>query len=79
MSTLAMTVLTETETEKVWELPIPAFVYGIIALGLFLLALLLVWLFRNMAQTMIYGPGGAREGQDPLAAAHHGGPHGGGH
>ncbi|MBK9100687.1 MAG: hypothetical protein IPM90_03780 [Austwickia sp.] len=71
--------------EPLWELPIPAWSFGAIALVVLLLLLGLVWMFRNMAHTLMYG----RDGQ-PLTssgagtrpapgATGHGMPHGGGH
>lgn len=66
----------EAEHEQVWELPMPAWAFGAVALGLFLLLLLITWFFRNTAHTMIYGPGGVREGADPIPHPdqHHQGP-----
>ncbi len=81
MSTLASTFLAEGEHEQLWQLPMPAWAYGAIALGAFLLLLLLTWFFRNAGHAMVYGPGGVKEGADPHApgAQGHGHHSGAGH
>lgn len=71
--------------EEVWELPIPAWAYGVITLALFLAALGLTWSFRNMAHTLMYGRDGRPVTSSGLGtrpepgAKGHGTPAGGGH
>lgn len=72
MSTLATLITAEAEHEQLYELPMPAWMFGAVALALFLLLLLITWFFRNTAHTMIYGPGGVREGRDPIPHPDHG-------
>lgn len=73
------------EAEQLWHLPIPAWSYGAIALAIFLLLLGLVWSFRNMAHTLMYGRNGqpvtsSGVGTRPAPGAKgHGMPHGGAH
>ncbi len=42
--------------EAVWELPIPAWSYGAIALAAFLLLLGIAWVFRNAGHTLMTAP-----------------------
>ncbi|MBW3084434.1 hypothetical protein KEM60_00622 [Austwickia sp. TVS 96-490-7B] len=42
--------------EVVWELPMPDWAYGVIALAAFMLLLLITWLFRNAGHTLMEGP-----------------------
>jgi protein-S-isoprenylcysteine O-methyltransferase Ste14 len=60
----------ESGPEQLWDLPMPAWAYGAIAVVLAVLLLLLVWAFRNVAGNVIYGPAGPRAGQ-PRATEHH--------
>lgn len=75
----------EEHAEPLWELPIPAWSYGAISLVIFLLLLGLVWMFRNMAHTLMYGRDGrpvtsSGAGTRPAPGARgHGMPHGGAH
>lgn len=70
MSTLAMFAFAEA-AEETRELPLPAWSYGAISLGLLLLLLLITWFFRNAGHTLVYGPGGVRQGADPHASPDH--------
>ena len=47
--TTTVTSLATAETETLRELPMPAWVYGVIAFGSFLLLLGVLWSFRNTA------------------------------
>ncbi len=86
MSMMLLAQLATAEgAEVAWELPIPAMAYGAITLAIFLALLGLVWMFRNMAHTLMYGKDGrpvtsSGVGTRPAPGAKgHGMPHGGGH
>lgn len=78
MSTTVLTALAgalaaaEGEGRELRELPMPTWLYGVIAFALFLAALALVWAFRGTAQKY------AREGDDrahPFHGTHPGAQH----
>lgn len=52
---MSTTVLQLVSAEEVTELPMPSILYGIIALSLFALGLLVLWFFRNTAHK-VTGP-----------------------
>ncbi len=89
MISLALLAAAEGEggehAEQLWDLPIPAWSYGALSLAIFLLLLGLVWSFRNMAHTLMYGRDGqpvtsSGVGTRPAPGAKgHGTPHGGAH
>lgn len=49
------------------ELPFPPIVFGIIALALFMVALMALWFFRN---TLALDPHGTSQGTDPDTRSH---------
>lgn len=63
--TSAVTSLATAETETLRELPMPAWVFGVVAFGSFLLLLGVLWSFRNTA-SKYDTPGGLGHG-----AVHH--------
>ena len=60
MSTF-LTLVTEAEHTPV-HLPMPAWGFGVLALGVFAGLLLFVWMFRHTAQTLIEGGHGPDQG-----------------
>lgn len=89
MSMMSLAQLVTAEggkyAEPPFELPIPALSYGVITLSIFLALLGLLWMFRNMAHTLVYG----HDGQPVTSSGAgtrvkpgtkgHGMPHGGDH
>jgi len=70
MSSLSLNVLTAAEPVG-RELPMPPFMFGVIAITLFLLALLFLWSFRNTAaKTDRRNIGGHGHGQQRRHTGH---------
>lgn len=69
-SLLAGSLATESggESHVVWHLPIPAYMYGVIAVAVFLLLLGIAWTFRNAAHTLMTGPDVVEHGHDRHSA-----------
>lgn len=65
----------EGGSEMEWELPMPNWAYGALALAVFLILLGVVWSFRNAGHTYMTQPDVVEHDHGPAAPGGHGSAH----